>query len=61
MLLDLSTSVETPADGKATVRDIEDIVVLGKESNVCPYYATRRAVKQSQVNRTISLVRWRSI
>ena len=34
---------------QATVRDIEDIVTMGKKSRVCPYYATRRAVKQAQV------------
>lgn len=31
------------------MRDIEDVVVMGKRSCVCPYYATRRAVKQAQV------------
>lgn len=39
------------ADKKASVKDIEDIVQEGKKSCVCPYYATRRAVKQSQVRR----------
>lgn len=34
---------------QASVKDIEDIVVAGKASCVCPYYSTRRAVKQSQV------------
>lgn len=33
----------------ATVRDIEDLVVEGKKAGVCPYYATRRAVKQAQL------------
>ncbi|KIR32908.1 chromosome transmission fidelity protein 1 [Cryptococcus deuterogattii MMRL2647] len=33
----------------ASVKDIEDIVALGKKSCVCPYYATRKAVKQSQI------------
>ncbi|ORX33827.1 hypothetical protein BD324DRAFT_643783 [Kockovaella imperatae] len=33
----------------ATVKDIEDLVVAGKQSHVCPYYATRRAVKQAQI------------
>ncbi|WVR05438.1 hypothetical protein IAU60_002454 [Kwoniella sp. DSM 27419] len=33
----------------ASVKDIEDIVVDGRKSCVCPYYATRRAVKQSQI------------
>ncbi|WVW82792.1 hypothetical protein I302_104803 [Kwoniella bestiolae CBS 10118] len=33
----------------ASVKDIEDIVAIGKKSCVCPYYATRRAVKQSQI------------
>jgi hypothetical protein len=31
------------------VRDIEDIVTLGRQSCVCPYYATRKAVKQAHV------------
>ncbi|OCF40610.1 chromosome transmission fidelity protein 1 [Kwoniella heveanensis CBS 569] len=33
----------------ASVKDIEDIVTSGKELHVCPYYSTRRAVKQSQI------------
>ncbi|WVQ77661.1 hypothetical protein IAR50_007349 [Cryptococcus sp. DSM 104548] len=33
----------------ATVKDIEDIVTSGKKACVCPYYATRRAVKSSQI------------
>ncbi|WWC60824.1 uncharacterized protein I303_103400 [Kwoniella dejecticola CBS 10117] len=33
----------------ASVKDIEDIVAIGRKSCVCPYYATRRAVKQSQI------------
>lgn len=33
----------------ATVRDIEDLVLEGKERQVCPYYATRKAVKQAQL------------
>ncbi|WWC89834.1 uncharacterized protein L201_004762 [Kwoniella dendrophila CBS 6074] len=33
----------------ASVKDIEDLVMIGRKSCVCPYYATRRAVKQSQI------------
>ncbi|WVQ78511.1 hypothetical protein IAT38_000597 [Cryptococcus sp. DSM 104549] len=33
----------------ASVKDIEDIVTAGRKACVCPYYATRRAVKQSQI------------
>ncbi|RSH93859.1 minichromosome maintenance protein 5 [Saitozyma podzolica] len=33
----------------ASVKDIEDIVAMGKASCVCPYYSTRRAVKQAQL------------
>jgi chromosome transmission fidelity protein 1 len=33
----------------ATVQDIEDIGQLGKQLDVCPYYATRPVVKQSEV------------
>lgn len=42
----------TPANlpSKADPKDIEDIVDLGKAQNVCPYYATRRSVKQAQVS-----------
>jgi len=31
------------------VSDIEDIVAKGKEMKACPYYASRKAVKESQV------------
>jgi chromosome transmission fidelity protein 1 len=34
----------------ATVKDIEDIVTSGKKACVCPYYSTRKAVKQAQVD-----------
>jgi hypothetical protein len=34
---------------QANVTDIEDIVQLGKERHVCPYYATRSGVKQAEV------------
>ncbi|WVQ99004.1 hypothetical protein IAU59_006136 [Kwoniella sp. CBS 9459] len=43
MMLDARDSV------LASVKDIEDIVMSGKKSHVCPYYSTRRAVKQSQI------------
>ncbi|TXT13605.1 hypothetical protein VHUM_00972 [Vanrija humicola] len=42
-LLDVRDSV------LATVRDIEDLVLEGRTAGVCPYYATRRAVRQSQL------------
>ena len=31
-------------------KDIEDIVQLGKELHVCPYYATRNSIKQAEVS-----------
>lgn len=34
----------------ATVQDIEDIGQLGKQLAICPYYATRPVVKQSEVS-----------
>jgi chromosome transmission fidelity protein 1 len=34
----------------AKIRDIEDLGVLGKKLGVCPYYATRPAVKPSEVS-----------
>ena len=33
----------------AKIRDIEDLGILGKKLGVCPYYATRPAVKPSEV------------
>ncbi|RMZ84335.1 hypothetical protein DV738_g548, partial [Chaetothyriales sp. CBS 135597] len=33
----------------ARVRDIEDIALLGKEAQICPYYASRSAVAPSEV------------
>lgn len=33
----------------ATIRDIEDLAVVGKEMGVCPYYASRDAIKSSEV------------
>jgi len=34
----------------AKIRDIEDLGVLGKKLGVCPYYASRPAVKPSEVS-----------
>lgn len=31
------------------MRDIEDLVTEGRKVGVCPYYATRKAVKQAQL------------
>lgn len=31
-------------------KDIEDIVQLGKELHVCPYYAARNSLKQAEVS-----------
>lgn len=36
----------------AKIRDIEDLGALGKKLGVCPYYATRPAVKPSEVGTT---------
>ncbi|KAG9029470.1 ATP-dependent DNA helicase chl1, partial [Tulasnella sp. UAMH 9824] len=33
----------------ATPRDIEDLVVLGKELNTCPYYGSRKAIPQAEL------------
>jgi len=35
----------------ATPRDIEDLLELGKGLGTCPYYGSRRAIPQAQVNR----------
>lgn len=40
----------------AKIRDIEDLGVLGKKLGVCPYYATRSAVKPSEVSVTLHLI-----
>jgi chromosome transmission fidelity protein 1 len=37
----------------AKIRDIEDLGVLGKKLGVCPYYATRPAVKPSEVSNNL--------
>lgn len=44
-------------DLKATVHDIEDLVVLGKEMHVCPYYGTRSVIPQAEVSFSFSLSR----
>lgn len=33
----------------AKIRDIEDFAVLGNRMNLCPYYATRAAIKPAEV------------
>lgn len=33
----------------AKVRDIEELVDVGKSLNTCPYYGTRKAIKPAQV------------
>ena len=35
----------------ASVKDIEDIVPVGKRLGICPYYASRAAIRPSEVNR----------
>ena len=39
----------------ATVQDIEDVQALGKGLGICPYYASRVAIKPSEVRATSSL------
>jgi chromosome transmission fidelity protein 1 len=34
----------------AQIRDIEDLGALGKKIGICPYYATRAAIKPSEVS-----------
>jgi len=41
----------------ATPRDIEDLLTLGKELGTCPYYGSRRAIPQAQVNQFVGLHR----
>ena len=36
----------------ATIRDIEDLGTLGRKVGVCPYYATRPAIRPSEVVKT---------
>ncbi len=33
----------------ATIKDIEDMGSLGKEIGICPYYASRAAIKQAEI------------
>jgi hypothetical protein len=33
----------------ATPRDIEDLAQLGRELKTCPYYGSRRAIRQAEV------------
>ncbi|CED84966.1 chl1 helicase [Phaffia rhodozyma] len=33
----------------ATIQDIEDLVVLGKETHICPYYGTRAAIPEADI------------
>ena len=33
----------------ARIRDIEDLVAIGKKLEICPYYASRPAIKRSEV------------
>ena len=33
----------------ATIRDIEDMGALGKQIGICPYYASRSAIKPSEI------------
>ena len=35
----------------ARIRDIEDLSILGKRLGICPYYASRAAIKPSEVSR----------
>lgn len=34
----------------AMPRDIEDLAQLGRDAKVCPYYGSRRAIKQAEVS-----------
>ena len=34
---------------KATPKDIEDVVLVGRSMNLCPYFGTRAAVNLSEV------------
>lgn len=36
----------------ATIKDIEDIGLVGKELGICPYYASRPVIKHSEVSST---------
>lgn len=39
----------------AKIRDIEDLGFLGTKVGICPYYASRKSIKPSEVNATIFL------
>ena len=40
----------------ARVRDIEDLVTIGKKLEICPYYASRPAVQRSEVILALSFL-----
>lgn len=40
----------------AKIRDIEDFAVLGNRLNLCPYYATRAAIKPAEVSRIATFI-----
>jgi len=40
------------------IRDIEDLAAVGKEIGICPYYASREAIKPSEVRSSDFSVRW---
>ena len=36
---------------QASPKDIEDLAIAGRLSNVCPYFGSRRAIPQAEVSR----------
>ena len=40
---------------QASVRDIEGLVEIGRKLNACPYYGTRKSIKQCQVMKSLVL------
>ena len=42
----------------ASIRNVEDLEELGKNLNVCPYYGSRRAIKQSEVGCKICMFQY---
>lgn len=35
---------------QASPKDIEDLVATGQDSETCPYFGSRRAIRQAQVS-----------
>lgn len=51
-------SLEFRDHALATVKDIEDLGKVGRKVGICPYYASRSVIKQSEVSAMLVILRW---